>query len=33
MTIDPFWGGVLSTLFVEMVAIFVYAIYKAKKDK
>ena len=31
MTIDPFWGGVISTIFVEMVAIFVWAIYSTKK--
>ena len=31
MTINPFLAGVLSTLFVEMLAIIVYAITHYKK--
>lgn len=31
MMIDPFWGGVMSTLFVEMTAIIVWAVWKAHK--
>ena len=31
MTIDPFWAGVASTVFVEMLAIFIWAIFKATK--
>ena len=31
MMIDPFWAGVASTIFVEMAAIFVWAIIKATK--
>jgi len=33
MLIDPFWAGVLSTLFVEMAALVVAGIYKAVKKK
>lgn len=31
MYIDPFIGGVLVTIGTELVSLFVYAIYKAKK--
>lgn len=32
MYINPFVAGVLATLMVEMVAIFVYAITKSRKN-
>ena len=31
MTIDPFWGGVLSTLFVEMAALIIAGVWKTLK--
>lgn len=31
MYINPFWAGVLSVVFVEMVLIFVYAFIQSKK--
>lgn len=31
MYIDPFIGGVLATIVTELVSLFAYAIYKAKK--
>ena len=31
MTIDPFWAGVLSVIFLEMTVIIISGIYKAFK--
>lgn len=33
MTIDPFWAGVVSTLFVEMAVIFIMVIYTILKKR
>ena len=33
MTIDPFWAGVVSTLFVEMATIFVISILRTMRRK
>ena len=33
MIIDPFWAGVLSTIFVEMAALVIAGVYKAIKRK
>lgn len=33
MTIDPFWAGVVSTLFVEMAAIFILSIFRTMRRK
>lgn len=31
MYVDPFWFGVASTVFVELVIVFVYAVIKSMK--
>ena len=33
MIIDPFWAGVLSTIFVEMAALIVAGVYRSIKKK
>lgn len=33
MIIDPFWAGVFSTIFVEMLVLIVAGVYKAMKRK
>lgn len=33
MVIDPYWAGVLSTIFVEMVALIVAGVYRSIKKK
>lgn len=33
MIIDPFWAGVLSTIFVEMAALVIAGIYKSITKK
>ena len=31
MMIDPFWAGVLSTIFIELITLFILALVKTKK--
>lgn len=33
MYINPFWGGVLTTLFIECALIIILAVYYASKKK
>ena len=33
MMIDPFWAGVLSTIFVEMAALIIAGVYKTIKHR
>ena len=33
MVIDPYWAGVLSTIFVEMAALIIAGVYKSIKRK
>ena len=33
MVIDPYWAGVLSTIFVEMAALIIAGVYKTIKKR